>query len=338
MRLKLFLIQFYRSIQKILCRLRFYFLVKSRATKSIYQIHELAKDIPLTIAYNLKFERNNSNLFYSHARILKKFAGVDQRYKLPYAIEHGTFLNNHVWEVDIHSDTPGIITFSDYRKQVLSGATEKPVVTIGPYIHYAESFLKPEELTLEKSKLGKTFLVFPSHSTHYLNVSFDYQRDIDYILELGKEYNTIMICLYWKDILAGKAEYYKNEKFKLVTAGHIFDPLFLPRLKSIIQLSDFTMSNSTGTQIGYCIFLGKPHFVYIIDIAIETSGGVKRHWENPNHEYKGNSRKLVIDSFSKFQDSIDSEQKKVVEYIWGTNHIKTKEEMFDILNGKGMNG
>lgn len=309
-----------------------------RRTKTLFQIHDLAKDIPLSLFYKLEYERNNSNLFYNHAGILKKFAGLNPRYKLPYAIEHGPYLNNHVWEVDIHSNTPGIITFSDYRFEVLSRVTEKPITRIGPYIHYAESFLSPTSFEKEKARMGKTLLFLPSHSTHYHNVSFDYQKDVNFLLELGKDFDTILVCLYWKDILAGTAEFYKHSKIKVVTAGHIFDPLFLSRLKSIIQLSNSTVSNNLGTHIGYCIFLGKPHFLYLSENNITTSGNVSRHWENLSDAERGNSADLVLESFSSFQDFIDSNQKKVVEYIWGTNHIKTKEEMFDILIGKGLNG
>jgi len=314
--------------------MRYHAIIRKREGISIYHIDELASDVPLTLFYKLGYERNSSNLFYYHARILKKFAGIDERYKLPYAIEHGPYLNNFVWDADLQSDTPGIITFSDYRYGVLSKVTDKPIVRIGPYIHYAYSFLTPEEIEKQKKKQGRTLLVLPSHSTHYHEVSFDYQKDVDFILETGKGFDTILVCLYWKDILDGKADYYRNNKFRLITAGHIFDPLFLPRLKSIIMLSDFTMSNSPGTHIGYCVDLGKPHYVYSMDKTINTSGGVVRHWENLSNEERGNSREMVLESFSKFQDFIDPEQRKVVEYIWGTNHIKTKEEMTYILKGK----
>ena len=338
MKIKFAIVRILRICQKWMNRIRFKFITIKRNGYSIYQFDALAKDIPQSLFYTLDFEKNNSNLFYNHAGIIKEYAGFNKKIQLPFAIEHSPYLNNYVWDVDINTDTFGIITFSDYRCDVLSKATTKLVIPIGPYIHYAKSFLSIKEFEQEKKKLGKTLLVFPAHSTHFHGVSYDYQQDVNFLLKIGKDFDSILVCLYWKDIIAGKANNYRNSRFKIVTAGHIFDPHFLNRLKTIIQLSDFTMSNSPGNHIGYCVHLNKPHYLYLMDTTISTLSNISKHWEEIDISEWGNSRDLVVENFSRFQNFIDPEQKKVVEYIWGTNHIKTKEEMFDILNGKGMNG
>jgi hypothetical protein len=337
MKFKLFVIKILRLFQRIICRIKYQIIVSKRKNISVYDTKKLSQDIPLSIIFNLKYEKNNSNLFYNNASNLKKYGGLSSKYKIPYAIEHGIYLDNRAWLIDIESDTTGIITFSDYRKQVLSRITNKPVVPIGPYIHYVDSYLSPQEIEEERKKLGHTLLVFLSHSTNYIDVTLNYEKERQHFLEIGKDFDTIMICLYWKDALVGVAQQFSQTKFRCVTAGHIFDPLFLSRLKSIIQLSDQTMSTSLGTHLGYCIYLGKPHYTYFTQKIIESIGPVKRHWENIGKEEQDNTKDLIMDNFSRFQNYIDPDQKKVVEYIWGTNHIKTKKEMYDILYGNGLN-
>lgn len=50
-----------------------------------------------------------------------------------------------------------------------------------------------------------------------------------------------------------------KKKYEVVTAGHYYDYNFLPRLRSIIETSDITMSNNLGSHLGQCIYLNK-HF------------------------------------------------------------------------------
>ena len=69
----------------------------------------------------------------------------------------------------------------------------------------------------------------------------------------------------------GHTETYLEHGFECVTAGHIYDPFFLSRLKSIIDLATITTSNEIGTHIGYCIFMGKPHYFYNSSVEYKST-------------------------------------------------------------------
>jgi hypothetical protein len=130
--------------------------------------------------------------------------------------------------------------------------------------------------------------------------------------------------MYWKDILNGNHFPYREHGFQVVTAGHRSDSYFLSRLKDIIELSDYTMSNFVGTHIGYCISLGKPH--YIIKQKYEIYGeNIEKEFEdrrdiNYLHSFK-NEESEIIDAFDNFIFSITDLQIFIVEKHWGKNEI-----------------
>ncbi|RGZ30770.1 hypothetical protein DW991_22365, partial [Bacteroides thetaiotaomicron] len=230
---------------------------------------------------------------------------------------------------------------------------------IGPYIAYARPLLDSNELKSLKKTLGKTLLVFPSHSIDKMTTQFD---NTDFTLKktLGKtllvfpshsidkmttqfdntdftkeilrikknnDFKTVIISMYWKDICE-KAELcraYEDLGFKIVCSGHKNDINFLSRQKSIIELSDITMSNEVGTHIGYCIFLEKPHYLYSQEISYKESLAEVIKAENINNDLMQSQLKdkfIVGKAFSSYSEEINEEQKKIVDYYWGTSNIK----------------
>ena len=110
-------------------------------------------------------------------------------------------------------------------------------------------------------KYGTVLLAFPAHSTHTITVQYDETELLEKIREQAPHFDTVFVCLYWKDFLLGRASSYEEAGFVCVSAGHIFDHNFVPRLRTLFELSDCTLSNRIGSYTGYSIFLGKPHLL-----------------------------------------------------------------------------
>jgi hypothetical protein len=184
----------------------------------------------------------------------------------------------------------------------------------------------------EKKRLGSNILVFPAHSTHHNLTHYNIDRYCLRIRELGRDFDSIRICLYWKDILRGFHKVYQGFGFECVTAGHIYDPMFLPRLKSIIDISDLTLSNQIGTHVGYSVYMGKPH--YLDNGNISYLG--KSEIPNPGNDYYNNTKHSDINEiqtgFSEFRYDISPEQIELIDKYWGVSEIKSSEEMKTILN------
>lgn len=268
------------------------------------------------------------NDFYGHATILKQYSKIPSGYQIKASIEHGIYFNDWAWNVDLRANLPAIFTSSKYRLKILKSKTAKALFAIGPILHYAPHYLNESSLNNEKKRIGENLLVFAGHSTHWVDCNYDIEKLCQLIKEIGKDFDTIRICLYWKDVLRGHAEYYLKEGFECVTAGHMFDPLFLPRLKSIIELATLTASNILGTHIGYCILMGKPHYYY--EDQPEYTAQSAQILETDVAE---SSPKIVkaFRAFSKFIDNITPLQKEIVEKYWGIGEEKSVQEMQSIF-------
>ena len=289
----------------------------------INQIYGLSKDRPLSTD-----EIYTPNDFYGHATILKQYMQLPIAYKIKAAIEHGPFLGEHIWEEDIKASLPCIFTQSAKRFSVLKKKTSKALFSIGPPLFYANHDLDHSFLISDKNRLRKSLLVFPAHSTHWVKANYNIIKYCKFLENLGKNFDSIRVCLYWKDILNGVAEIYMSYGFECVTAGHIYDPLFLNRLKSIIKTSTITTSNEVGTHIGYCIMMGKPHFLNDINIQY-TAESEKILKRDLNNDIKTDLE--IRSAFSKLQDYISTKQMEIIDRHWGISETKTVEEMKSIL-------
>lgn len=196
------------------------------------------------------------------------FPMLDEEEAILYpSIEHGFFPEDIVSNETFKTARMTCATFSDYRKEIIRAKTNLPVFTVGPYIQYANSYYDQEKLAAEKSTLGKTLLFFVSHSVDAVSVSRNDELLINQLHELGADHSTIMISVFWWDICSPFVQRCKKEGFKVVSAGYLNDPMFLRRLRTIIELADDIYSDALGTHTSYCAALGN----YCKMITCETS-------------------------------------------------------------------
>ncbi|MGL6098586.1 MAG: hypothetical protein ACRCZ9_03775 [Fusobacteriaceae bacterium] len=275
------------------------------------------------------------NHFYGHISNLKEYSKFeDESYS---TIEHSFIFGDAVSEFRKEDKMPKMIVFSDYRKEVISKffneiKKSKEIIPIGPYIHYAKNYLEDKEFYDTKKKLGKTLLVFPSHTIENINLDYDRDLFIRQIKKLSKNYQSVLICMYWKDLLNGENILYEKNGFKVVTAGKREDPKFLNRLKTFIKLSDFTMSNKLGAYIPYSIYLKKPHFLFDQE-SVFQSESVNLNLEKgflitdkENHQIKEVYRILGNEN-----GEVSEKDYIYLSDIFGFKDIKTSLELYNIL-------
>jgi hypothetical protein len=215
-----------------------------------------------------------------------------------------------------------IYTFGEWRKAMIEKFLESQnirnlkVFAIGPYISGVDFFKSIEELVRIKKEFGKTLVVFPSHSIEALQSNYDLDEFVTEIQRVKKErnFNTVLICLYWADIIIGRDVFYLEKGFKVVTNGHRSDPYFLNRQKDLLYLADHTMSNNIGSYIGYSIFMKKPHYLY--------KQNPQYMWKDSNQELKQpmshyEALDILQKVFGSFSSEITEEQLQVVEKYWG---------------------
>jgi len=277
---------------------------------------------------------------YSIGKTMKEYAGLPSDYEIKAFIEHAAQLSDYTEHgFRVHPSLPSIVP-SQFRVSVIEGVTgNNGAYAVGPYIAYAKSALSKEKLESERERLGRNLLVFPAHSIRGLMASYDIDMFCEKIKEIAKEYDSVRICLYWKDVLLDTADKYKKHGFEVVTAGHYYDPMFMPRLKSIIETSTMTMSNKLGTYVGYSIYLNKPHYLLksnvvmdkissdgkeLSEIEYNISRNMRNRLKNPNID-------LIFELLSKNQEIITEDQYNHLNKYWGFDQLKTPQQLRKLL-------
>lgn len=311
--------------------------IEKRSGLNLFDYSSLAT--PLPYYPNDKVTDNN---YYGISNALKEY--MHYKGDLDAYIEHGVFLgsvipkNERLWKIS------RIITFSENRKKfLLQGGIGLPIIKIGPYIHYAKDFLNEEELKHTKAKIGRTLLVFPSHSIKNVTADYDIQEFITFINSKRNDFDTVLVSLYWLDALNEEiVSLYRNSNCVIVTAGNRFDVCFLSRLKSLIKLADMTISNAVGTHIGYCIYLNRPHYIfsqsvnYIANSTMEEKRFKNVRNQNQEIETEMEETQEIENAFSEYRLEIKDSQREVVEKYWGISEIKSTELLLkEFCNEKG---
>lgn len=287
-------------------------------------------DRVLNSKVSLSREYYRGNSFYGIGSALREYAKADR--PLRACIEHGVYFGDYVNSLETEkSGFPFVVTFSKTRVQHIAQKSTIPAIPIGPYIMYASPVLTSQEYEYYKSMLGRTLLVFPSHSTEGIKVKYDYEPFRNYIYSLVKEYDidSVLVCIYYKDITKDVLEYYTNCGFIPVTCGRREDSLFLRRQRSLIELSDITTSNAVGTHIGYCAALDKPHAIYIQQRELSINPNFNEHINTTSsYEYE-TSR--VIDAFSTLSITFTQKQIDVCSDYWGLGIHLTPAQLSSVF-------
>lgn len=299
--------------------------IEERYTLSIFDIHELAKDIPRAFYYSQDRCLIPNNDFYGIETTIKRHLLLPADTRLRCSFEHGFSSSGH-WPEDLAFGANAVCTFSRFRAEILEQVTSIPVYYIGPYIFYATGYMDSSETTSIRNRLGRILLYFPTHSTHYSTAHYDAKEEFRQVARFSTAcgFDTILVCLYWKDIQLGRAKWYQYPGVELVTAGHIFDWHFLPRLRSIIEISDYTASSEVGTHVAYCHALQKGHIILDpLRVDWVSKGPDARQDISTEEQRAGEAIEARIRSiFSSYSEGRSSDELAFADFLFGLSESK----------------
>ena len=300
----------YRNVQAMILRS----LYPSEENRSLLDIPK--KGFP---PMYYRSEPYGNNELYGMAHHLRRYCGYQG--KMWACIEHGVYFGDPYFADEVDDlRFPAIITFSETRRRHLRDLTDKPVLTLGPYINYSQPFLSENEFEKLKNELGRTLLAFPPHSTAESSARYSLQEMCEILNGLRDKggYQTVLLSFFFKDLSERSIELCKRFGFKPICAGHSLSTQFLPRLKSFIDLADMTVSSSVGTQVGYCVSRGKPHYIIAQDVELLNVGstGIPR-MRIADQRAACIEEMEVLDSFSQYEETITNRQLEVVHKYWG---------------------
>ena len=279
-------------------------------------------------------ELYRGNTLYGNERVMNVYSG--HRKPIKGCIEHGLYFGETTFDTEI-KDTglPALLTYSEVRKNHIRKKSDICTIAVGPYIHYANAIEEIKINAIRKS-LGKTLLVFPMHSTDVIKCEYDIEEYIKYIRKFSedKKFQSVIICMFYRDIELGRDKKYIDAGYKIVSAGYKVDPFFLERLKSIFLISDYVLTNDVGTHVGYAVYLNKPVFIWKQNRKYSGRGknDVLENVPTEKFESANNEKNEIYEAFSNYSENISNCQFELCKKYWGFDCVRSKKEMKKILD------
>lgn len=238
--------------------------VKAAVVPGEAEMAGLARDRPLATR-----ELHHPNAYYGHDGVLRRYAGLSAGRTLKAAIEHGPVIaGDRIWEIDAQTRMPVFLCASpDRAAQYRSaGGSARETIAVGPLILYARS--------TRVSPPGDRLLFFPPHSSHHVRARYDFGAVERFLERSRSDWNEVWACIYWRDVLEGHADVFRSLGVECVTAGHMYDPGFLDRLRAIIESCDAVSSTEVGSHIFYSLALERPVTLERQEISYEEGSHV----------------------------------------------------------------
>lgn len=264
------------------------------------KILDLQVEIEKIKFYEEKFQQNiqkycQPSRWYSQGYWLRKYLGIPNFIQELPVMDHGVPLTDQM--PPFYSEAPEPILISrEGRKKALEKLGKKSYVTAS-VLPYCRKISK-----INKSKNAKGTIIFPSHSTHCVDVVLDWNTYAKQLLKLPQYLHPITVCVYWKDLLSDEYKAFLEQGMPVVTAGHIIDPDFALNFYKILSQSTYTSSNMIGSYTFYSIEMGIPFFLYGLEPQFNN-------WSNDPNDPPGlySIKEHYNSKFSEFKEILEKE-------------------------------
>jgi hypothetical protein len=266
------------------------------------------------------------NAYYGNDFVLKKYSSISNNKSLKIVIPHGVYLTgSFVWVEEKNAIIPCLYYHSRNRYEIYNNKTNKILLPAASPFVYLTELLKDQP---KPEREGSIF--FPSHSTHHVVSETDFENLAAAIEQLDDKYKPVSVCMYWRDYNLGHHEIFQKKGFRIVSAGHMFDPCFLFRLYHLCSIHKYSISNELGSHLFYSLKSGCSFFFcnYEQTTYKATVGILERDAPIPDREIV----KSLLGLFSKPTDKPTDEQLHVADDLMGVEYLKSPDELREELD------
>lgn len=264
------------------------------------------------------------NDYYGGAQILKKYAGLAADRSLHAVIPHGVYLSDTwMWSDERASLLPAALVFPAYREAVYRQQGKMAIPSAAPFVY--ANLMVPEPF----HRAGTIF--FPVHSTHRLSAEIDHDGLAERLTGFPQHLGPVSVMLYWRDYNMGAAEAYVSRGLRVISAGHMYDPHFLPRQAFLLKQHAHAVSNGMGSHIFYAVKAGCS--VSLVDDEYTYSGD-EAHLRDDSPSLSAERQAEVDRMKSVFefpQEKVTDVQMALAEYYLGAVHGRAPGELSDLF-------
>ncbi len=243
---------------------------------------------------------------YGFGKYIRKYAFYPVALPLFISTDHGPTQHDVPNQMDLSTPMPIHFFHSPRMVRSWKAVSEKPCsVLYSPFVFYRRS----RNITLSPSAKGT--IVFPTHSTHHIDTSADWDTYIKQLRDLPERFQPVSACLYFLDIQKGLHKVFLNRGVPVYTAGHWLDRNFIENFYDIIRQFKYATSNSVGSYLFYCVEMGLPFFLYGLRATKHNRGDLNTIQGTYTNVSYVQTRKIES-LFSHISDHITEEQRRAV--------------------------
>jgi hypothetical protein len=239
--------------------------------------------------YENKFGSPSGDKCYGMGNALKQYLKVPHFFPLYVELDHGVSIIDTPNNCQLKTRYPIFVTRESQKKE-LSKYGKQAYVTGSTFVHYR----KLNKIELSPDAAGT--VCFPVHSTHLIDVVFDWEKYSEELLKLPQQLHPITVCVYWSDLLKKRHKPLLDKKINVVTAGHMADPNFTHNFYHILRKHKYGTSNQISSCTFYCVEMGIPFFLYGDEPLFDNFGGDHNRPNglfNLSHEIEHNPFKFL---------------------------------------------
>lgn len=195
------------------------------------------------------------SVFYGQDRGLRLFLDLPETIPILPNLTHGLLLCRSFMLSHTTSKWPTFAPNQHYRDRLVNEFGREAYVCGAPFVH----FRRIMGITTRPDAEGT--VAFPAHSTHFISLDLDFAAYARDLAALPERFHPVTVCLYWKEFMDGHDAPFLDQGLRVVTAGHMLDPLFMERFYGILASCRYVTGNVIGSQAGYAIEMGLPYFL-----------------------------------------------------------------------------
>lgn len=261
------------------------------------------------------------NAFYGHADILRRYAGISGSRPIKAAIEHGVSFAPNPHDPDLATHLPryfcgGSAQARWFEEHASHGTSAVP---IGSPIYYARA------LAGEPSAPRDRLVFFDAHSSHFATARYDVAAAARRLVPFRDDFAEVVVCLYWRDVVLGRAELYAEQGFETVTAGHMFDPSFLFRFVEIVSAASVVLTDNVGSHLLYALALDRPVWLEHVPVDYDLAAGAPAGTLGPS--FAGDVVLPVQSLFGRRVEWIEPGQRAFAEELLGAAQVHAPGEL-----------
>lgn len=227
---------------------------------------DLEQQIQRIQAFEARCPSPEAHQCYGLGKWLRRDLALPASVPLHIHMDHGVRVSDVMTNCDLLSDRPIFFTTAAQRDEYYKQTGKRAYVSGSPFVACRRLN------QIEPASEARGTVAFPVHSTHLIDVVIDWEQYADDLLSLPAEYQPVTVCLYWKDLLAGRHTPFIERGMAVVTTGHMADPDFATIFYTILRRHRYCTSNMVGSYTFYAVEMGMPFFIYGMPPAFNNHG------------------------------------------------------------------